>query len=278
MPTAVDGSNNPIVITMPFTLDVSGGLAELFGLSAEVLTAYILDASNVNVQGFFKADNSDSLIKYRQPSGDADDIECSNNVAGRATALATSLQTALTTTLSVSSTFPSKEQYSLQASTPSSLGEFVVEWIAHNIFGHAQATAAISNDTAIMARINAAGDAENASAAVDAEPSGKVALRLVQSLWNLPESDLQNIVEQVLEQDPTRFRVEDNKEQATDAAWKPLEFYDGDVVYFKINLRGFSFAMKRAVAQGAPALSNQVPSLAIDDQVMFVKCTLRNPQ
>ena len=291
MANAVDSSANSVTVVMPFDIQVVSSLVELFGVSAEDISGYVLDLGQVagSLAGFY-VDGSNCLIEYQQASGDRDDLTAQTAAAAAANyakkAVATALAAALHATLIDESEvintgvkvnsgegtdIPMKSQY-----TPyQSLGDFVVEWLAANVFGHPQATVAISNDEAIIALLHAQAVGEDADVAeVSTLTTGAVAMRLIQALYQASEVNLQNVAEQVLEQDPTRFRSEDNKED-----FEALKWQVGDVVYFKIQLAEYAtFQMKRAplsaTAQAPPSLSSQVLGLSAPAATFYLKLTL----
>ena len=290
MANAVDSSANAVRVIMPFDIQVVSSLVELFGVSAEDISGYVLDLGQVagSLAGFY-VDGSNCLIEYQQASGDRDDLTAQTAAAAAnyakkavATALAAALHATLIDESEVINTgvkansgegtdITMKSQY-----TPyQSLGDFVVEWLAANVFGHPQATVAISNDEAIIALLHAQAVGEDADVAeVSTLTTGAVAMRLIQALYQASEANLQNVAEQVLEQDPTRFRSEDNKED-----FQALKWQVGDVVYFKIQLAEYAtFQMKRAplsaTAQAAPSLSSQVLGLSAPAATFYLKLTL----
>jgi hypothetical protein len=289
MANAVDAIPNSVRVIMPFDISVDSSLVELFGVSAEDISGYVLDLGQVagSLAGFY-ADGSNCLIEYQQASGDRNDLTAQTAHAAGANwakkAIATALQSALHATLTDVSrlvntgvTANSGEGTTIDMAsqyTPhQSLGDFVVEWLAANVFGHPQATVAISNDNAIVALLHAQAAVVDV-AAVSPLMTGAVAMRLIQALYQATEDKLQNVAEQVLEQDPTRFRSEDNKED-----FEALKWQVGDVVYFKIQLAEYAdFQMKRApisnVAQAAPSLSSQVLGLSAPAATFYLKLTL----
>lgn len=295
MANAVDSSANAVRVIMPFDIQVVSSLVELFGVSAEDISGYVLDLGQVagSLAGFY-VDGSNCLIEYQQASGDRNDLTAQTAAAAGANwakkAVATALAAALHATLidenedintgvkansGEGTDIPMKSQY-----TPyQSLGDFVVEWLAANVFGHPQATVAISNDEAIIALLHAQAAVVDV-AAVSPLTTGAVAMRLIQALYQATEDKLQNVAEQVLEQDPTRFRSEDNKED-----FEALKWAVGDVVYFKIQLDEYAeFKMASAplmapangtgAPQAAPSLSSQVLGLSAPAATFYLKLTL----
>lgn len=169
-----------------------------------------------------------------------------------------------------------------------SLGDFIVEWIAYRIFGHPQATAPISNDTVIIGEVNGrhanpvVGDFVH-TVNTSALTSGNIAYRLLHNLYIASEDNLVKIVEQVLAQAPERFRDEDSKVNVADlttpgyktAGWQPLEWFTGDVIYFKINVADFEdFVMKDATNSAGSTLATAAAGLKAKGANFYLKVTL----
>jgi hypothetical protein len=294
MAGAVDSISNPVRIVMPYSIDVDDVGFELFGISAEAINGYVLDLSGVadSLNGFW-ADSSNALIEYRQLTT-RDDIDCRTGkdvvnavvecaTMQNATDLKDALHTALTSSTNGIKTMTLAggrlEGDSLTNfdgyTQGQSLGDFMVEWIASNLFGVPKATLAISNDTTIIAAVESNGPTNIAVNETSTNNIGDIAARLIQALYQSSEENLQNITEQVLEQDPTRFRDEDQKN-----LWHALKWNAGDIVFFKVNFAANTGSMNSGVLQGtpqaAPTLSSQNASAGLDTPAatFYIKVTL----
>ena len=120
-----------------------------------------------------------------------------------------------------------------------SFGEVALAYIAHHMFGHVQATAAITNDQAIVAGING-----------DGASHARIAEQLAEKMTNAaaggyePAKCLQ-IAEAVLGQDATRAMGQDNNAIPLDVK-QGLAFQPGDVVFIDLNLKDFTATLMSA--------------------------------
>lgn len=112
-----------------------------------------------------------------------------------------------------------------------SVGELALGWIAFHLFGHVQATAAITNDQAIVDDVNDA---------VTDGATGLIALLLAKNQALITE-----VVKHVVGQDPERLKDNDNN-KATPDRRIALAFYADDVIYFKVNMSGWSASYSSA--------------------------------
>lgn len=132
-----------------------------------------------------------------------------------------------------------------------SFGEVVLAYIAHHMFGHVQATAAITNDTAIV-------DAINGDGATDA----RIAEQLAEKMTNAAAVNGYNgakclaVTEAVLGQDATRAMDQDNNAIPVDVK-QGLVFKAGDIVFVDINLTEFTASLSAAASvPGVTSLPN----------------------
>jgi hypothetical protein len=116
-------------------------------------------------------------------------------------------------------------------------GEVVLAYIAHHVFGHVQATAAITNDEALVDHINGDGP-------LDAKIAEQIAEKMTNALaaGGYTAAKCLLIAEAVLGQDPTRAMDVDNNEIAADTK-QGLSFQAGDVVFIDINLVDFATSL-----------------------------------
>lgn len=124
-----------------------------------------------------------------------------------------------------------------------SIGELALAWAAHYLFGHVQATAAITNDAVIVSDINTA---------VTAPTTG-----LADLLLNKSPADITTIVKHVVGQDPERLKDDDNNELTPDRRIA-LAFYAGDVFYFKVNMSGWSASYSGSSAAEQSTLDSRI--------------------
>lgn len=262
-----DASYSPVEVNLLTGVSTNNNAVSLFGASGEAISDDIITIETPVLASAFYYDASRGLIHYTEPGGSPDTFTAVSHLAiGNtdasgvrmcATALVAALHTSLTGSASyqvgvggvnATSIFPvasypasADEQYQGYAT----IGDFLVGYIAMNLFGHPAATVAISNDSAIKARVNSAAALTEAAVldyfktggSVNAATSGYLALRLVQTLIYNSEANLKSIVSQVLNQDPKRLSAEDNNT----GDFRPLMFRAGDIVYMTIEFTNFTF-------------------------------------
>jgi hypothetical protein len=139
---------------------------------------------------------------------------------GLAAGLLASLQGALTAQASTPmfSAYPS-DYYGMAG-----IGELAVAYAAHNLFGHVAATAAITNEAAIITAV---------------EITAALGTALETAILALSAADASLIANVVIGQDAERTRDEDNNEYAPNSA-RALRFYAGDIVFVGVELTGFT--------------------------------------
>jgi len=258
-----DAEYSPVVVNLMTGVTTNNNAVSLFGASGEAISDDIITIETPVLASAFYLDASRGLIHYTEPGSDRDSFTAvsaaaigasdASGVRACATALVASLHASLTASASyqvgvggvnASSIFSAYaasadgEQYQGYAT----IGDFLVGYIAMNLFGHPAATVAISNDTAIKNRVNetrvvAPSTDFVTGGSVNSAASGYLALRLVQTLIYNSELNLKSIVSQVLNQDPKRLSAEDNN---TDD-FRPLMFRAGDIVYMTIEFTNFTF-------------------------------------
>lgn len=105
------------------------------------------------------------------------------------------------------------------------IGGLVLSVYAHYLFGHAQATAAITNDTTLISNILS-----------DAEGMPRIAENLANSVYSMTSLAATDIVKQVLGQDASRAMNADN--DLTDpAAWQQLKWMEGDIIFMQLTIQ-----------------------------------------
>jgi hypothetical protein len=262
-----DLSYHAVEIIIPVTIDASGGVVELFGDEAQRVEYQLTLKQTVSAGALYGGELS-GLLMYIELSGesgptldgtDRDKLDVKFNKADLsfATNFAQGVHNALCAPASTGMIDASAVYTSVLSADQSyeSFGDFVVSYIAQQVFGHPRATAAIANDSSIITRINATetiNDAKWADAENSTNPTGDIVIRLVQALRNLSDGlvstnaaagdvlsgrdGLRNMVKQMMLQDPARFAEERNE-----LVWYALQFRAGDRLVFNIKLKGFTF-------------------------------------
>jgi hypothetical protein len=127
--------------------------------------------------------------------------------------------------------------------THPTFGRLALSSYAHYLFGHVAATAAITNDADFISTMNKYENINTAdinyigSSSYDkfSSTNANLAKRLVDKIGKLNDSQVLDIVNQVLGQDATRAMDVDNNEPAPGAK-QPLKFYEGDKIYLNVQL------------------------------------------
>jgi hypothetical protein len=204
--SAADAAANPVVcdVTLPATslyTDLSAGLFEIWEPSSG--------------RGTLLGKVADGAM----------------GVALTYTGLADNLHACLTGPLDASGATPfvdfkAAEEYYRFAN----VGELALGYAAANLFGHPAATAAISNDVAIVANVNARGSAVGAE---------DIANDLEAKILALINDTVTGIANVVIGQDAARARDEDNNQLQGDQHIA-LKFYAGDKIIVSVRMTGWT--------------------------------------
>jgi hypothetical protein len=127
--------------------------------------------------------------------------------------------------------------------THSTFGRLALSSYAHYLFGHVAATAAITNDADFITTMNKYENIDaddfiyntSTSYSTESATNANLAKRIVDKIAKLTDSEVLNIVEQVIGQDASRAMGQDNSSISPDVK-QPLKFFDGDTIYININL------------------------------------------
>jgi hypothetical protein len=269
----VDGVGSGITIALPFTVDISGLEAELFGTSMTLCGAVIPVTEALDRSKFYTADASAGWIHYVQNDMSEDSFVAYIN-SDHAADVITAFENAVRLSEGRSYDLTRKGIMNLDVSTAEaswsapfdkfySLEDFVLSYLANKIFGHPGALAPIKNDSTLRAAIankfsaglkvlygasgcaisedliehDASGVVTAASAVAAGLAGQTVVLAQGTATTGLTQNDLQAIVQQVMNLDPARFN-EDNKGRLTALAILP-----GDKLNLQIRLRGNKYKL-----------------------------------
>jgi hypothetical protein len=231
-----DTSYNKIVLHVPITLNISGGEVLLANQQPDVEGAII----NADVRMASKYISE--FIQFRE------DIDNNKLYARVFDSNASDIAREMNTTVNAPMHFAPFPQ---GFRCPATLGDFVVSYVAHMIFGHPGARTAVLNADGIVNSVNYFTEISPLQASSDVnDPTGEIANRIVLAILQESETSdendvLRRIVDQVLCQDKSRYITEnttdDVDEQGNAVLWSFLKFYDGDEIFIKIRLTGFSF-------------------------------------
>jgi hypothetical protein len=279
----------PIAVNFNVEIDASGNI-NVFNAATPVVTNVIVAEHTLPVTALYDASGNTGLLELWEPSDDQGNIkvQLANvdssasgglNLTGKyqtsAKDLAAGLQAILCDTFDCSQASPfSNYTSNVEYYKQRDFGRVAIATYAHYLFGHVDATAAITNDKAFVEGIlslSDKGDSEDAAERAaawtkDTQPNvqswssassgtdANLAIRLVKALVQKGLSDtsssavptvssvndanttLGHIVGQVVGQDASRLMNSDNSERTLEQHIL-LRFIAGDVIYMNIRLR-----------------------------------------
>lgn len=226
-----------VVIDLGVNTDASGSV-QVFGQTQPNITNKVIAAVKVPVSNFFVSGSS-SLIEFQGQDNDIagrleSDWTSGVGSAARKTALAAALQASLTGALNATDAAPFNVSV---AGTPKyseaghknydSFGDLALGSYAHFLFGHVDATAAISNDTGFVTDMNGVN-----------ELSGQANLggKLANAIFSLDAAKCALIAKQVVGQDASRAMGQDN-DNTTPDGWQRMALKAGDKIYVSVTLK-----------------------------------------
>jgi len=237
------GSFNPVRVNLEAVIDISGNV-NVFAVPSTILDNVVVCSNQLAATTLFGGGSG--VFELTEPSASRGDISgfvsstsrangsVLNGIASHSIAsLGAGLQTVLTNSLDASAANPFAAYAGLgnassEYTTYASLGELVLSLYASYLFGHPAATAAISNDAALISNING-------TTATDA----RAGQSLAEAINNLTNAEATNIARAVISQDPNRAVNAPNRQfNATNGEHHvPLIFQPGDVVYVSITVQ-----------------------------------------
>jgi len=229
--TLVAPTPNNVTIYIPMTYTLSGADVELFGQQYTMSGDKIIVKDTLNVSSFYEASgvNAGSWLKYRQGEAE-DDFTAGPKDAAKASAIKTDIVTAVHINDGTSYNASYKGSNKLDASGIfaengdwdyyHSLQDFVLSYFAKNILGHPGALAAISNDSAIRAKVTA-----------DFPP-------VLNEMEIMEQDKCKVIVQQIMNQDLARFNLDEKN------VFQPVIFRAGDKVILQLALHDNTYSLK----------------------------------
>jgi len=257
-------SPTPVSVNLGVEVDVSGNIT-VFGQPTPVVSNLVIAAAGATIPVTALFTGGNGLIEFWEPLEAIGELRASlatssspfytaRNYKLLLPALAQGIQGVLDGTkgaLNASGATPfSQSMYGGDGAyrTPANFGKLALGSYAHYLFGHIHATAAITNDQAIMnAIIDMPGlstapfdDANAALWSTGTPTSANIARRLVNALvtgeaLTSNTGNLLSIVKQVLGQDAARAKGVDHTVGVPDMR-QLLRFFAGDKIYFNIKL------------------------------------------
>ncbi len=269
----------PVVVNLGIQVDANGEIT-VFGQQPEVVSEYVDCSVNLPTSALYM-DSNNALFEFWEPS-DAIGTRKATHAPGRnntslAVTLASGLQSILEGEMDASTSIPfSNSKYASESAYRvfNNVGRLALSSYAHYLFGHVAATAAITNDQDFMDKFlaydtGAASAYDATSWAASSESQANLSLRLADAVLKKTDEEVLTIVEQVLGQDASRAKDQDNNELSPDVR-QALEFKDGDVIYFTVRVQQPSVTVTNGAQQNVPA-----PSLFTGDGISYnLKVTL----
>ncbi len=190
-----------------------------------VSNLYVSDAAD---EALFEFQGQDAEIAGRVLVGEA-----SFGTTARAATFASDLAAILTNdnnvtdALDATSAQPFNEanKYTSSFKEYTSFGRVALAAYAHHLFGHVQATAAITNDSDIVEHMNGEGVGK-----------ANICSSLVAAIYGMISDDATDVVKQVIGQDSSRTRDVDNDLTSPDS-WQRLKWIGGDKIYLQVTLQ-----------------------------------------
>ena len=237
-----------VSVNLDVTIDASGSLS-VFGQAAPTMSNVLRATVALPASDLYRGQDN-SLVKFHgYSSGGVDDISGVRDLSFNFVEdMEGDLKTVLSGIFDASGATPFSAYGSDYHSVPN-FGYVALGSYAHSLFGHVQATAAIDNDLAFVAKMigDGVGDAALNKA-------------LAAAIYGLSEAKCTAIAKQVIGQDASRARAEDNDLNSPNY-YQALEFKTGDVVYMSITLQRPGVSVSGAVGaqKSAPAASLFTP-------------------
>ncbi len=284
---AVDTAVSPgITVKMPFTVDICGLTAELFGAAVTLCGEVIPVSNKISASKLYVSDLSAGWLHYIQAASEDTFVAFIND--NFVDPLITAFEAAVKKTAGATYDLAHKGLLNLDVSGTSlgwsspyaqfySLQDFVLSYLANAIFGHPGALAPIKNDSALRTAIgnkfsaglgalrgNTGVNLNLTQATIDvvnADASGAVlAVAAVQAgtantSIGIDQSGAVAIVQQIMNLDPARFS-EDNKGKLV-----ALDFQPNDMIDVQIYLHTNSYKLYGTqLVDGSTAAADTVTS------------------
>ena len=261
------GAYNPVRVNLEAVIDVSGQV-QVFSVPSTTLDNVVVCSVNMPAAALYSGGHG--VFELTEPTQGRGDISgyvsngssILNGIAEVPIAtLGSELQTVLIGQLNAVAANPFAQFSTIGGSastsytTYESLGELVLSLYAAYLFGHPAATAAISNDAALVAHING----------TDAGQT-RAGLNLATAISNLTQAEATNVARAVISQDPNRAVNAPNRVfSAGDGATHiPLIFQPNDVVYVSITVQAPNVSTSNAAGLIGVAgnIANSYPAVA----------------
>jgi hypothetical protein len=234
---------SPVKVDLRAAIDASASVT-VFGPSEETLMNVVWCDVALDVSGLY-SDPSHSLIEFWEPSNARNTISAriakdTRNARYVAQIFSESMARVIKGGMDASAANPFQAYPGPAYTKYANFGELALSYAAEGMFGHPSATAAITNDQAIVDGFNndASMNQPVTSAVIPIQSDQALAQRLAAALYDSSDNVATAIAQSVLGQDAVRMTNDDNSALQVDQK-AALRFISGDVVYVAITLKNF---------------------------------------
>jgi hypothetical protein len=245
-----------VTVNLDVTVDATGNIS-VFGQAPSVMENVIVANTQLPVTNFYK-NSDDSLIRFQGATINGTETILGfldQNFTGTSESSSNDLKQVLNGTFNCANATPFADYPTNDYKTQNSFGDLSLASYAHSLFGHVAATAAISNDTELISKMN--GDGVN---------DAQLNIKLANAIRSLSNDKCGAIARQIIGQDASRAHNYDN-DSNTPNLTQALEFRGGDIIYVSIRLQEPTVSVSNNVAN-APAANKY------KETVYVIKITL----
>lgn len=237
-----------VIVNLDVTVEATGEVS-VFGQTAPTVQNVLVANVPLPVSDLYRGTDH-ALLKFQGFSAlTVDSIRGSRDTAfaGTIEEIEGDLYTILAGSFGASAATPFKD-YSADYHTVPNFGYVALGAYADALFGHVQATAAIDNDVAFVAKMIG-------SSPTDAQ----IGYLLASAIHGLSDEKATAVAKQVIGQDASRAKDEDNDANLVNG-FQAVEFKMGDIVYMSITLQRPTVVVSNTAQQSAPAATLYTPS------------------
>lgn len=284
MSSNVSPSYSPLVINLDVQVDASGHV-QIFGQPAYTPVNPVVCGVTLPVADLY-VDASDAMFEFQEGSTREQRVASlavreGRSYLAKAGKFAKDLQAVLVGAMDASDAAPFRGYSNAGHNQFSNFGELALGLYAHHLLGHVAATAAITNDSDIIANmlsrdknsgvynyasqtdaVDASSTLETWAAAAGSVSDADLARRLIGAVLTKSDANILKIAEQVL-RDTDRALNEDNSAFAP-GDWAALKFIAGDKICMQITIPAPTVAVTDSGAVPAGTIKGRYPTAASD--------------
>jgi hypothetical protein len=219
-----------VTVNMDVTVEASAEVV-VFGQASEMVPDVIVADIKLPVTDLYKGVDDGIFQFYGVTLPNEEDVlvediigERNYNFTGETQQLENDIHTIINGGFDCSQAYPFADNYSAEYHTYQSFGRVALAAYTHSLFGHVAATAAIDNETKFFEKMNGHGPSD-----------ARLAHEITTKIYYMSVEGVTKIVKQVIGQDSSRARNEDN-DLNNPVGRQSLEFIAGDIIYITIRL------------------------------------------